>query len=272
MRTIVQSLLTADARCDKISENIRGSRREYTMRKPKYVAIVEDDAQYRDTIKRYLEQYTAENNREIKMRFFINAKMFVKEYRPDYDLILMDIELPDGNGLDVIRKLREKDKDVLVIFVTNMAQYAVAGYEVDAFDFIVKPVSYFNFSVKLKRALDRLDMTEDTDFWVNAKTGKVRIRTKTLKYVEVMKHKVLYHTTDGVIETSGSMKNAIELLKNEPFGLCNRCYLVNFLFVEEVRKYTITVGGEELLMSHLKRDEFLRKLNMYLSGDGGDDT
>lgn len=241
------------------------------MKKPKYIAIVEDDIQYRDTIKQYLEKYMAENNRELKMKFFINSKMFVKDYHPDFDLILMDIELPDGNGLDVIRKLREKDKDVLVIFVTNMAQYAVAGYEVSAFDFIVKPVSYFNFSVKMRRALDRLDMSADTDFWVNAKTGKVRIRTKTLKYVEVMKHRVFYHTESGVIETLGSMKNAIELLKNEPFGLCNRCYLVNFAYVEEVRKFTISVGGEELLMSHLKRDEFLRKLNMYLSGDNDND-
>ncbi len=238
------------------------------MKKIKYIAIVEDDVTYRDTLKEYLDKYAAEKNREFRLTFFSTAKSFIKDYRPDYDLILMDIELPDGNGLDIVRRLRKLDSNVMVIFVTNMARYAVKGYEVEAFDFIVKPVTYFNFCVKLGRALDRLDMDTGSVFWVNAKGGKTRIRTDSLKYVEVMKHTVLYHTVDGVVETSGSMKNARELLKDEPFELCNRCYLVNFAFVEEVRRFQITVGGEELLMSHLKRDEFLKKLNLYLAGGG----
>ncbi len=237
------------------------------MKKPKYIAVVEDDATCREMIKDYLEKLATERDCELKPSFFFNAKTFITGYKPNYDMILMDIELPDGNGLELVREIRKVDETVLVIFITNMARYAVKGYEVDAFDFIVKPVTYFNFRVKIGRALDKLARTASTDFWVTSKGTKVRLRTDKLKYVEVMKHSVIYHTTDGDIETVGSMKNAQEQFAGEPFGLCNRCYLVNFAFVEEVRQFSVVVGGEELLMSHLKRAEFLNRLNLYLAGD-----
>lgn len=235
--------------------------------KKRYIAVVEDDEEYRRTIGEYLDRYASEKGREFSLSFFANAKSFIEDYRPNYDLILMDIELPDGNGMSVVRKIRGIDPKVLVIFVTNMARYAVKGYEVEAFDFIVKPVTYPNFSVKLGRALERLDIHKNTDIWVNTKGGKCRIRLDKLKYVEVMKHNVVYHTTEGDVVTIGSMKNAVEQLKDEPFELCNRCYLVNLAFVEEIKQFQIVVGGEELLMSHLKRADFLKKLNRYLSGD-----
>lgn len=76
---------------------------------------------------------------------------------PRYDIVFMDIQLPDMDGMTASRRLRALDRDVILIFVTNMANYAVSGYEVDALDFIVKPVSYFPFTVKPERALGRLD-------------------------------------------------------------------------------------------------------------------
>ena len=65
----------------------------------------------------------------------------------------MDIEMPDLDGLAASQKLREIDRSVILIFITNLAQFAVRGYEVDALDFVVKPVTYYVLALKLKRAI-----------------------------------------------------------------------------------------------------------------------
>lgn len=68
----------------------------------------------------------------------------------------MDINLGESNGIEISKKIREIDDETIIIFVSNLAQYAVEGYEVEAMDFIVKPMTYYVFSMKFKRALKRL--------------------------------------------------------------------------------------------------------------------
>ncbi len=72
-----------------------------------------------------------------------------EHYRADYDIVFMDIELPGINGMEAAHRLREIDQQVILIFVTNMAQFAVKGYEVDALDYIIKPAQYGPLSIKL---------------------------------------------------------------------------------------------------------------------------
>lgn len=68
----------------------------------------------------------------------------------------MDINLGESNGLEISKKIREIDDETIIIFVSNLAQYAVEGYEVEAMDFIVKPMTYYVFSMKFKRALKKI--------------------------------------------------------------------------------------------------------------------
>ena len=77
----------------------------------------------------------------------------------------MDIQLSDLDGMEAAKKLRRLDSSVTLIFVTNMANFAVRGYEVDALDFIVKPVEYFSFALKLDRALERLKSTAEQEIF-----------------------------------------------------------------------------------------------------------
>ena len=78
---------------------------------------------------------------------------FLEAYRPDFDLVFLDIELPLLNGIETARRLRELDSVVALVFITNMEQYAVNGYEVDALDFVVKPINYYRFSSMMRKAL-----------------------------------------------------------------------------------------------------------------------
>lgn len=230
-------------------------------------AVVEDDETYRKIITEYLDKFCEEKKVKAEITVFDDAKNFEKNYDGGFDAIFMDIIFPESNGMSVIRRLRQKDKKVLVVFVTSMAKYALKGYEVGAFDFILKPINYVNFSMKLSRVVGALEQRKGKDFWINTKQGRIKISTEELKYVEVMKHKIIYHLVNKKVEVLGSMKAVCEALKDEPFALCNRCYLVNLNFVTGVNSQWVTLGEEELSVSHLKKADFMNALNRYVSGD-----
>ena len=117
------------------------------------IGIAEDDPSFQKTISEYIERYKKETNIDIQASFFQDGNELVFKYEPIYDVLLLDIEMPKMNGIDAAREIRKRDQRVLIIFITNMAQYAINGYEVGALDFVLKPIKYFSFSMKLEKAL-----------------------------------------------------------------------------------------------------------------------
>lgn len=230
------------------------------------VAVVEDEDSYVQTICEYVNKYEQENERKMLLFVYNDANLFEQEYASQYDVIFMDVKFPNANGMDVINRIRKRDKDVIVVFITSIAKYAIKGYEVDAFDFILKPISYFNFSIKLTRIFNMLNLQNGVEIWVNSKYKKIKINTRKLKYVEVNKHILIYHTTDEDIEAFGSMKAACEQLKGQPFALCNRCYLVNLAFVTAFNSLYVSIEDKELPISYKKKADFINKINRYISG------
>ena len=228
------------------------------------IAIVEDDKEAAEKLSGFIRHYGRENGRAFEIAEFRDTASFLFGYKPKYDLVFMDIEMPEMNGMEAAKKLREKDKSVALVFVTNMMQFAVGGYEVDALDFIVKPMSYFTFAVKLKRVMDKIASKKETVLPIKTDTGTVNISSSELKYVEIMKHYAVWHTTDGNHRSRGALKDIEPLLTGCDFVRCNNCYLVNLKFVKGISGYTVNVGGEELLISHPKRRDFVRAVNNYL--------
>lgn len=236
------------------------------MKKCIRICIVEDEVSALNTLIEFLDKYQLEHDINFMIDTFLNAKTFIEKFDSNYDIIFMDIELPDGNGMDLIKNVRKIDKDVIVIFVTNLVQYAVKGYEVRAYDFIVKPITYYNFYVKLLSVLENIKQKEDKEIWISNRDGKEKILVSSILYIEVVQHMLYYHTTKGVFKATGSLNSIQELLKDSPFALCNRCYLVNLNYVKAVRKNNVVVGDDLLLMSRYKKNEFIKALNDYLAG------
>ena len=104
----------------------------------------------------FIGQYAQESGSQLDVTPFSDGAQVVEPYRPGFDIIFLDIEMPTLGGMPTAERIRLLDPDVVLIFVTNMAQYAVRGYEVDALDFVLKPVNYYQFSTKLARALQRI--------------------------------------------------------------------------------------------------------------------
>ncbi len=230
------------------------------------VALVEDSPVEAEAIQSFFRRYCEENAVDIEVRWFSEGEKFLLEYQPVYDLVLMDINLPAMNGMDTATRLRRLDKLVTLIFITSLARYAIRGYEVDAMDYLLKPVSYSRFCSRIQRALSKCRQEQVQTVLINVSDGVYRIASSRIKYVEVADHCLVYHTVEGNLNTYGKLKDVEEKLDKTQFVRCNRCYLVNLAFIRAVRGFTLVVDGEELQISRPKRNAVLEALNDYLGG------
>lgn len=231
------------------------------------IAIVEDSPEHSAQLEKYLVRYRDEHNIVFQTRVFSNGLSFLVDYKADYDVILMDIEMPHMNGLEVARKLREVDEDACLIFVTFMAKYAIEGYEVRAMDFLLKPVEYTNFSIKLRRALEYRDKLQKNEIVLNTSNGMQRVQIDDIYYVEVMNHTLVYHTLKGELTERGVIKDRAELLEKYDFARCNNSFLVNLRYVQSMTTGVIVVQGRTIPIGRTKKKEFLKKLTEFMGAN-----
>lgn len=234
-----------------------------------HIAIVEDEIECTNILEKHLQRFQEENKAEIQYRSYTNSMDFLATYQPIWDLILLDIEIPMMDGLTLAHKIRETDTNVLIIFVTKMAQYAMAGYEVNALDYVLKPVNYYAFSMKLRKVQNLLQ-TRQQHFLVVQGNGFIRkIEVGIIRYIEVLGHTLTYHTPQGVISSTGSrsIRELEEELIPNGFARCNQCYLVNLKYVQSVEKDNVILqGGECLSVSRNRRKAFMQALLTYWGG------
>ena len=229
-----------------------------------HIAIIEDTQSDLDRLLLHLQKYQEENHIFFQTTVFTDAESFLDKYRPIYDIVFMDIELPGKNGMTAAKKLRTLDTDVPLVFITNIAHFAVNGYEVNAMDYMVKPVSYSSFQLKLKKVLAYIEKNKDVSLVITDKDGIHRVPISKIMYIEVISHMLVYHTEDGDIETRGVLKDVEQNLSSRHFLRCNNCYLVNLRHITAVQDQDVILGSITLPISRPKKKTFLDEFTKYL--------
>ena len=230
------------------------------------VAIVDDEAAVRRNLAEMISRFSDENGEAFSVSGYAGGREFLASGATE-DIVLLDIEMEDLNGMDTARLLRGMGASSEIIFVTNMAQYALKGYEVSALDFIVKPVRYASFAFKFRRAAEAASRKNNSCIAVATREGMRYTDTSDISYVEVMGHKLIYHTVRGSFEAWGTLKHACTTLEPFGFALCNACYLVNLARVISVGQDMVTVeGGDELKMSRGRKRSFMDALTRPRGG------
>lgn len=232
------------------------------------IAIVEDEADAADALAAFINRYGTEKNEEFAIVRFSSAMDF-EVTRQRFDLVFMDIQMPGINGMEAAHLMRTYDSETPIIFVTNLAQYAVKGYEVDALDFIVKPVTYFNFRMRMERAMRRIARNGERSVVINTRDGIRVANLSDIEYVEVNKHDLSYHLAneDEPLVVYGSLRAFEEEVAGGPFVRISNSCLVNMNRIRSVHGGSLrTHGGQELFFSRSRKREAVATITGFLGG------
>ena len=227
-------------------------------------AVVDDQKEDLEYMKQCIEYLAETIGEEINATYYSDPKLFLASYKGDLDIILMDIEMPEINGIEIVRQIRKSDKLIPVLFVTNMAQFVFQGYEVNAIDYIVKPIDKYGFALKMKRAIARCEGLNKEAIVVNIDGVIRKIETRLIRYFEVQGHYVIIHMADDNLKVYSTLKNIEKQLSSGLFARSHRYYLVNLRYVDEIKKDKVLVDGDELVISRPQKKEFIRAFTEFI--------
>lgn len=229
------------------------------------VLIIEDTPSEADTLISCLRRYEKEKGSSFTIDRLSSALEFMEgEHRAD--LVLMDIDLPGITGMEAAEHLRSYDTETPLIFVTNLAQYAVHGYAVDALDFIVKPVAYDDFALRMDRALRAMERNRKTTITLQTSDGLRIVPLASIEYVDILRHDLFYHLAGGAgaLKRRGSIRQAAEQLGPEFVKVSSSC-LANMGHIKLVRQESIVMSSNiELFFSRGCRKTALESIAAFI--------
>ncbi len=197
----------------------------------------------------------------------LHAQQYVLENH--IDLIISDIQLPDITGLQMIKTLKNPPQ---VIFTTSYSDYAAEGFDLEATDYIVKPVTFERFLSAANRALNKYKLQnrdqatnheqkkEDDYFFIRSDFSFVKINYKDILYIESIKDYVRLVTTTGSHLTSMTMKMIEEQIPVEEFIRIHRSYIVKINKIDAVKNDEVVINKLSLPVSDSFKENLFKKV------------
>lgn len=233
------------------------------------VAVVEDEEDVRSQLLTYLKQYEEETGMPVQAEAFCDGSELAEkyEYETAFDVVLLDIEMERLDGMKTARLVRARDTDVILIFITNMAQFVMEGYKVSAMDFVLKPISYYMFREKMKKSARKIESRAEKFVIARSREGIYKIYTKDILYIEVQNHALIYHTLAKNFVCSGSLKKVEKDMKGTAFARCSASYLVHFSHIKKVEQEQLIMdNGDVLPIGKTRKKQLMELLTDYYGG------
>ena len=228
------------------------------------IVVVEDQAKWRSELEEHLQKYSWEKGVLFDVAYFDNGEAFLAQMTGDFDLVFMDIGLPGDDGIAISKKLREKNKDVCIVFLTELSQFAIQGYEVNAYDYLIKPMKHDLFVIKMDRILHYLQLTTKKTYIIKEGTLLRRISYDDILYIESQKHYIYFHCKQDTYHMRGSMDDIQNDFLGSGFSKINRSIFVNLAAVSNYTHTDVAVGDDLLPLSRVYKADFLKDLNRFV--------
>lgn len=219
------------------------------------IALVDDEAQHKTALEKHLAAFFR-GKEAYQCVSFSDALELLDDYDFSYDIIFLDIDMKLSNGMEAAKRLRKIDGRVALIFETQLAQYAVEGYLVDAVGYLVKPIEYYTLSLVMTKALSALQKSRQTKkIIVMEEDRKIIVDAADIRYIEVLNHMLIHHTVHGEHRDWNTLNQREKELTPFSFFRCHRCYLVNLRQVTgiDTARDQVLLGDTRLPVSRGKK-------------------
>ena len=182
----------------------------------------------------------------------------------DIDIILLDVEMPEMTGLEFLNNIQGEFN---VILITSKQEYAVEAFDLNALDYITKPVSYARFvkaCEKARKAIAEGKTSKLTDhLFVKSGTVYERIELKNINYIESMGDYVSIHTSNKRHVINITMKETMEKLSKLNFSRIHRSFIINLDKVETIEDNSVAINGKSLPISRSHKKDLMEKLKFF---------
>lgn len=226
------------------------------------ICIVEDELEQANLLKNYIDKYGNERGQQFSISYLPDGIDLVDDYKGQFDIILLDIQMKHLDGMAAAEKIRKVDPDVIIIFITSTVQYAVQGYAVDALGYVLKPVPYTQFEQLFDKAITRAQAKRQHIYVkVSVDDKQLKLDCDSISYIESQRNNVVIHGDNTDYVTAGPLKRFEEMLFEHGFSKCHNAYLINLSYVEGVQKEeVILTNGVTLPISRARKKEFMAAL------------
>lgn len=232
------------------------------------IAICDDELfaceNLKKTVARKLEHWEV----PFKITCYTNAvRLFCSPL--EYDMIFLDIQMPNLNGITLAKKLRDRDFNGILIFVTVLEECMPDAFEVEAMDYLYKPVDEERLERALRRSLKRLASAPEQHLFIRTMNWCRTVKIREIYYCEVVNRKIFLHTKHGVIDYYGRIRD-VEQQTAPYFIRCHRSFLVNPDYLSEYRDGQVTLeNGAQIPVSKKYHPIFMKKMMDYMEGEEG---
>lgn len=229
------------------------------------IAVVEDESEQAELICSLLYQYKKNTGIDLVVSSYSDGDEFLDSFSPGaYDILLLDIQMKRIDGLTAAKKSRTLDNRVVIIFITNIVQYAVQGYSVQALDFLVKPIDYKTLSSKMDLAIEQVNRIDAKTVCIKTITGMKVLDLNEIVCVELLARRLMIHTLTESYVCNETLQGIEEKIGDMRFFRCHAAFLVNLDHIKQIDKSMAIVGDRQVPISRHRYRGLLDSLTKYL--------
>ncbi len=222
------------------------------------IAICDDEQNQIEAIASIAASWSAHGGHHCEIRTFVSAEAFLFEYEDDttYDILLLDVEMKNMNGIELAKRIRRDNRRTEIIFITSHFEFVGEGYEVDALHYLLKPISADKLTQVLTKAAERLSV-EPPSVIISCEGETIKLYESAILYVESFLHYIVIHTKGEEYKIKESISAFAEKLSDD-FYRSHRSYLISLKHVTRISRTSVSIGGAELPLSRGKYDDINR--------------
>ena len=231
------------------------------------IAVCDDERTMLHQLSSYLTRMQEETGAQYDIFYFTSAEELLASMPANVQVILLDIAMGNMTGMECAKTLRAKDCKADIVFITNMTEYALEGYDVHAFAFIPKPVVYTEFKQKLTACFAHARHESKAIFPVDTAGGKELLPIDEIIFAEVYQHETSFVLSDRSVTGAIPLSEAEKLLMTYGFFRCHRCYIVNMANIRRIDQDKLTMNnGKVIPVSKHRRKNFLDAFANFMGG------